>query len=118
MNKLSIIIPAYNEEKTIHLILDKVREVELIHGIKKELIIVNDFSTDDTLGVIENYIQKNSSLPIKVFSDPTNICNFCPNSSPWTTLPVVKKSPFWSTQNAAPIGPSLSNNSAVPSFIC
>jgi len=73
MNKLSIIIPAYNEEKTIHLILDKVREVELIHGIKKELIIVNDFSTDDTLKVIENYIRKNSSLSIKVFSQGKNM---------------------------------------------
>jgi len=73
MNKLSIIIPAYNEEKTIHLILDKVRDVELIHGIEKELIIVNDYSTDDTLGEIEKYIKNNSNLSIKVFSQEKNM---------------------------------------------
>ena len=38
---LSIIIPAYNEGRTIHLILDKVKEVNLINNIKKEVIIVN-----------------------------------------------------------------------------
>ncbi len=47
-SKLSIIIPAYNEERTIHLILDKVRDVQLTGGIEKELIIVNDCSSDDT----------------------------------------------------------------------
>ena len=40
-DKLSIIIPAFNEEKTIHLILDKVKAVELISGINKEIIIIN-----------------------------------------------------------------------------
>lgn len=73
INKLSIIIPAYNEEKTIHLILDKVRDVELINQIEKELIIVNDFSSDNTLGVIEKYILENPSLPIKIFSQEQNM---------------------------------------------
>ena len=41
--KLSIVIPAYNEEKTIHLILDKIAGVQLVNGIDKELIIVNVF---------------------------------------------------------------------------
>jgi glycosyltransferase involved in cell wall biosynthesis len=40
MPGLSIIIPAYNEAKTIHLILDKVRAVELTAGLGKEVIIV------------------------------------------------------------------------------
>ena len=44
MKILSIIIPAYNEEKTIHLILDKIRDVELIEGVRKQVIIVNDHS--------------------------------------------------------------------------
>jgi len=48
MKKLSIIIPAYNEEKTIHRILDKVNDVVLINGIQKEIVIVNDCSKDDT----------------------------------------------------------------------
>jgi len=41
IDKLSIIVPAYNEAKTIHLILDRVLEVQLLSGINKELILVN-----------------------------------------------------------------------------
>ncbi len=43
---LSIIIPAYNEAKTIHFILDRVYAVNLIHNLQKEVILVNDCSTD------------------------------------------------------------------------
>ncbi len=59
IQKLSIVIPAYNEEKTIHLILDKVLKVELIHHIKKEIIIVDDCSNDLTFQTIQTYIEKN-----------------------------------------------------------
>jgi len=55
--KLSIIIPAYNEARTIHNILDKVEAVQLINGLEKELVIVNDCSKDDTAAVIEAYRQ-------------------------------------------------------------
>jgi glycosyltransferase involved in cell wall biosynthesis len=50
--KLSIIIPAYNEERTIHHILEKVDHVKLINDIEKEVIIVNDCSTDNTAAKI------------------------------------------------------------------
>jgi glycosyltransferase involved in cell wall biosynthesis len=53
--KLSIIIPAYNEARTIHKILDKVEAVSLIHHLEKELVIVNDCSKDNTAEVIEAY---------------------------------------------------------------
>jgi len=52
---LSIIIPAYNEAETIHLILDKVRDVKLLDDIQKQVIIVNDFSTDETKNAIQKY---------------------------------------------------------------
>lgn len=55
--KLSIIIPAYNESRTIHLILDKVESVNLINNIEKEIIIVNDFSKDNTSSVVKEYIK-------------------------------------------------------------
>lgn len=58
VNKLSIIIPAYNEARTIHLILDKVVRVSLINNFEKEIIIVNDSSTDNTRQAIESYIEK------------------------------------------------------------
>jgi glycosyltransferase involved in cell wall biosynthesis len=46
--KLSIIVPAYNEEATIYRILQRVDSVELVDGIKKELVVVNDCSNDHT----------------------------------------------------------------------
>ncbi len=44
-------MPAYNEQATLRQIVAKVQEVELINDIKKEIIIVNDFSTDNTLEI-------------------------------------------------------------------
>ncbi len=64
MSKLSIIIPAYNEARTIHLILDKVKEVELISNIQKELVIVNDCSIDETETAIQAYMLANPELSI------------------------------------------------------
>lgn len=72
INTLTIIIPAYNEEKTIHLILDKVRAVELMNGIKKEVIIVNDCSTDDTKGAIEKYAMQHPEMGISLYNQEVN----------------------------------------------
>lgn len=63
--KLSIVIPAYNEARTIHLILDKVQSVALIGGITKEVILVNDCSTDDTESAILKYMAANPTLNIQ-----------------------------------------------------
>jgi glycosyltransferase involved in cell wall biosynthesis len=70
--KLSIVIPAYNEAATIHLILNKVIAVQLINDIQKEIIIVNDCSTDDTKKVIENYIENNKSHNIVLYNQEYN----------------------------------------------
>lgn len=70
--KLSIIIPAYNEAKTIHLILNKVIETSLINEIQKEIIIVNDASNDDTEKVIKEYIASHSDEDIRLFTLPYN----------------------------------------------
>lgn len=72
IKKLSIIIPAYNEGNTIHLILDKISGVKLIHNIQKELIIVNDRSTDDTEQAIHNYQATHPDLDIQYFKHDTN----------------------------------------------
>jgi glycosyltransferase involved in cell wall biosynthesis len=63
--KLSIIIPAYNEGRTIHFILDKVKAVQLINGVEKEVIIVNDCSKDNTEEAILNYKNQNPELNIQ-----------------------------------------------------
>ncbi len=70
--KLSILIPAYNEENTIHLILDKVSKVKLIRGLIKEIVIVNDFSSDNTEAVLQKYIAENSHLDIKLYNQDKN----------------------------------------------
>ena len=72
IEKLSIIIPAFNEERTIHLILDKIQEVELVNDIKKELIIVNDCSSDNTKGAIQKYMESNPSLNIIYYEHEIN----------------------------------------------
>ncbi len=73
IHTLSIIIPAYNEARTIHRILDKVLEVELDHGIQKEIIIVNDGSTDGTTEVVKSYIASNGSAGIRYHEQPRNM---------------------------------------------
>ncbi|WP_235297732.1 glycosyltransferase family 2 protein [Portibacter marinus] len=70
--KLSIIIPAYNEEKTIARILDKVLVVDLISDISKEIIIVNDASTDQTAEIVHSYIAENSTANISFHSHDVN----------------------------------------------
>ena len=69
---LSIIIPAYNEEKTIHLILERIREVKLIREFSKELVIVNDCSTDNTAEVVQQYMSSNPALNIRFISHEVN----------------------------------------------
>jgi len=70
--KLSILIPAYNEAATIHLILDKVLAAELPDGLQKEIIIVNDFSTDSTVGAVEAYIAGHQQADIRLFNQLRN----------------------------------------------
>jgi glycosyltransferase involved in cell wall biosynthesis len=70
--KLSIVIPAYNEAKTIHLILDKVKAVSLLSNIQKEVVVVDDYSKDDSETVIQNYIKNNPNLTISYFKHEKN----------------------------------------------
>ena len=71
--KLSILIPAYNEAATIHIILDKVREVKLKDDVEKEIVIVNDASKDNTADVVEAYIEKHTDFDIKLYNQPYNM---------------------------------------------
>ncbi len=70
---LSIIIPAYNEGATIHLILDKISNVTLLNSIRKEIIIIDDCSTDNTQEKIKAYQKKNKALPISYIKHTTNL---------------------------------------------
>lgn len=72
VKKLSIIIPAYNEGKTIHLILDKIKNVNLLNNIEKEIIIVNDCSSDNTEEAIQDYIKNNDQINIQYYQHEFN----------------------------------------------
>ncbi|MFA5574973.1 MAG: glycosyltransferase family 2 protein [Brumimicrobium sp.] len=72
IKKLSILIPAYNEGPTIHLILDRIKAVKLENDIEKEVIIVNDASFDNTVERIEEYKKNNLDFPIFLFSQEKN----------------------------------------------
>ena len=73
MAELSLVIPAYNEAPTIHLILDKVRAVTLQQGIAKEVIVVNDCSKDDTAGMIKAYSERHPEFGLRLFNQPVNM---------------------------------------------
>ena len=70
---MSIIIPAYNEAETIHLILNKIKSVDLTNNIKKEIIIVNDCSTDNTETAVKSYIEANTDINIQYYIQPENM---------------------------------------------
>ncbi len=72
IHKLSIVIPVYNEARTIHKILDKVRAVQLINGIEKELILINDASSDDSESVINQYISDHPDSDMQFYSHEVN----------------------------------------------
>lgn len=65
-------IPAYNEGKTVHLILDKIAQVSLLNNIQKEVIIVNDCSKDDTEEAVLRYKQNNPQLCIAYYKHEVN----------------------------------------------
>lgn len=70
--KLSIIIPAYNEEATIESILDKVTSVVLSNQIEKEIVIVNDCSSDKTVEIVERYIKQKALFNIQLLNHEKN----------------------------------------------
>jgi len=61
---LSILIPAYNESRTIIQLLNRVKDVELIQNVEKQFVIINDCSTDNTEALIHEFSKNNPSLNI------------------------------------------------------
>jgi len=73
INKISIIVPSYNEESSINIIADKLLNLYLINNIKKEIIIINDCSTDNTESLIQNIINSNPTAEITYFKHEKNL---------------------------------------------
>ena len=69
---LSIVIPVYNEARTIHQILDLLRELRLVNDIRKQIILVNDCSTDGSAAVIGAYAQRYPELGLRLLEHAVN----------------------------------------------
>lgn len=72
INKLSIIVPAYNEEKTILSVIELLENIQLVHHTVKEIIVIDDHSKDKTAQLVQEYTQKNPESPVVFFSQPVN----------------------------------------------
>lgn len=72
-NKLSIIIPVYNESLTIELVLEKIKSAQLIGGFTKEILLINDASKDNSKHQIHTFIKNNKALNIKYLENKNNI---------------------------------------------
>lgn len=70
--KLSILIPVYNEEDSILNILNELKKVNLINDIKKQIILIDDCSLDNSKNIIDNFILNNNDLDILVESHTKN----------------------------------------------
>jgi glycosyltransferase involved in cell wall biosynthesis len=70
--KLSIIVPAFNEERTISTILLKLKTVQSIYDIDKEIIVVNDASKDNTISAVEQFMLQHPDLNINLVSHSHN----------------------------------------------
>ena len=69
---LSIIIPSYNEGANLYAVLEKVQKVELPYGIGKEVIVVDDGSTDSTPEYAREYIGQNPGCNIRLLRHGVN----------------------------------------------
>jgi len=72
MKVLSIVIPVYNEEKTIIEVLEKLKEIRLIDAIEKEFVIVNDCSTDRSEELILGFKDENEKIQINYLKNEIN----------------------------------------------
>ena len=72
MKVLSIVIPVYNEEKTILEVLEKLKIIRLIDGIEKEIVIVNDCSSDNSEKLILDFKYQNEKIHIKYLKNEIN----------------------------------------------
>jgi glycosyltransferase involved in cell wall biosynthesis len=70
---LSVIVPSYNEANSIIALLNRVLETKLIGQIEKELIVINDCSTDNSGQLVEQFIKANPQIRIVLFNQPVNM---------------------------------------------
>lgn len=70
--KLSVVIPVYNEERTIHLILDAIAQVQLPAALELEILLVNDCSKDQTEAKLREYMSAHPERNYRYFKHEIN----------------------------------------------
>lgn len=73
IQKLSIIIPVFNESDTITTVLEKVNTVQLINNISKQIIVVDDHSSDNSLEAITQFKNKHPQTDINIVQQKVNM---------------------------------------------
>ena len=71
-DKLSIVIPVYNEARTIHQILDELYKLELVNNIQKEVILVDDCSKDNSSEAIQKYMAEHPNMNMQLLRHEVN----------------------------------------------
>jgi len=70
--KISILVPVYNEKKTVTQVLEAISGVKLMNDIEKEIIVVDDGSKDNTVEIVKKFIEDNPSVNIKLHEHGVN----------------------------------------------
>lgn len=70
--KLSIIVPAYNEGGNIGALLDKVLAVRLPYDIRREVMVVDDGSSDNTYDIVRKYVELHPGEPVRLLRHERN----------------------------------------------
>lgn len=73
MSRLSILIPVFNESGTIKRLLAKISGLQLVHGFTKEIILIDDCSSDDSARLIQEFINLNPELNIRLIRQSVNL---------------------------------------------
>lgn len=69
---LSIVVPIFNEEATLGQLLEKVLSVQLVGGLRKQLVLVNDFSSDRSEAIVHDFQEKYPDEDIRYIKHVTN----------------------------------------------
>lgn len=69
---LSIVVPIFNEEATLGQLLEKVLSVQLVGGLRKQLVLVNDFSSDRSEAIVHDFQEKYPDKDIRYIKHVTN----------------------------------------------
>src|SRR5690242_18512945 len=71
-NRLSVLVPCFNEERLIIAMLERVRTASLVYDTEIEVIVVDDASSDRTFDLLTHYQQANDDFPLRLYRQEKN----------------------------------------------